>query len=138
MKIIRQPSTEQGTFGEWLDNNGDHLCYTVELPWNDNEPDKSCIPLDTYTFNQYESPKHGQVWIVQNVAGRSNIEIHTANFWFQLLGCIGVGDSIGQLEYDSTEYPEYTGKIFPAVLNSQKTLDMLRSTLPATFNLTFE
>ena len=124
MILIRQPSTTE-TFGE-LRNDGNHLCYTIELPWLDNEPDKSCIPPGTYEFNKYISPKHGFVWLARNVPNRTEIEIHPANFASDLLGCIGVGDSIGQISGVN------------AVLNSQETFAMLKATLPDSFNLTIQ
>lgn len=74
-------------------------------------------------WERYISPTHGQVWIATNVPGRSEIEIHAANWARELLGCLGVGDSFGTLEG------------LPAVLNSQATLAMLRNALPATFTL---
>jgi len=54
------------------------------------------------------------------------IEIHAANFAKQLLGCIAVGSSIGEI--DGT----------PAVLNSQHTLLKLHTILPDHFTLTIE
>ena len=71
----------------------------------------------------YNSPTHGQVWVATNVPGRSEVEVHAANWAHQLLGCLGVGDSFGTLSG------------LPAVLNSQHTLTKLRTTLPATFSL---
>lgn len=135
MNLIRQPSTPMGTFGDWYKDDGTLLCKTVELPWDDNIPDKSCLPAVPTLFERFISPEHGQVWLAQNTAPRVGCEVHNANFWFQLLGCIGVGDSSAPLKYLGTEYPQYTGRIFPAVCNSQKTLIMLRSYLPERFTL---
>ena len=126
MILTRQPSTPDGTLGELRDDQGCFLCYTIELPWFDNEPDKSCIPAGTYDFARYVSPKHGSVWMAHNVPGRSAIEIHPANLADELLGCIGVGSSIGQIDK------------LPAVLNSQNTFKMLLSTLPDEFTLTIK
>jgi len=36
--------------------------------------------------------KKYEVWELQNVVGRTQIQIHIANFWNQLEGCIAVGD----------------------------------------------
>ena len=123
MKILRQPSTDSGTFGSWYDDDGKELCVTVELPWLNNHPQTSCIPSGVYTVERYESPRHGQVWQVMNVPDRSNIEIHGANTINDLLGCIGVGDSYGNIDG------------LPAVLNSQVTLNKLRGILPDSFTL---
>lgn len=123
MKLLRTYFPDR-TQGIWLNDDGSQLCCTMELPWHDNHPQISCIPEGSYTFDNYESPKHGQVWMAQNVPNRSNIEIHNANFASQLLGCIGVGNSFGSIN------------LTPAVLNSVNTLNKLRAELPSTFNLT--
>lgn len=126
MIINRNTSSEQGTFGTLTDDNGIFICYTVELPWADNHTQLSCIPDGVYLVEQYQSPKHGQVWQIMDVPNRSNIEIHAANVASELLGCIGVGDSLGSIEG------------FPAVLNSQSTLQFLRNSLPNNFTLTIK
>jgi hypothetical protein len=134
--LTRQASSNHGTMGEMFNPDGSHLCYTCELPWLNDQADASCIPLGTYTCGPHNSPAHPDVWEIQNVPGRSGILIHNANFWFQLLGCIGVGQSFGPLEYSGSEYPQYTGQTYQAILNSQNTLEMLRNTLPDNFTLT--
>ena len=120
--LIRKKSNNDGTLGE-LKHDGSHLCFTIELPWLDNHHQTSCIPIGNYNVEKYQSPKHGQVWQVMNVPNRYNIEIHGANTINDLLGCIGVGSSIGTI-----------GGL-PAVLNSQKTLSYLRAVLPDNFTL---
>lgn len=113
------------TLGDFQQDDGTHVCYTIELPWLGNHPMTSCIPLGSYSCNTYFSPRHGfNVWRLAGVPDRTEIEIHPANVSAELLGCIGVGDLIGTL--DDTM----------AVLNSQNTFKMLQSTLPDSFNLT--
>ncbi len=119
--INRTRSGPEGTFGELRidDPNSDVICSTVELPWNNNHPRTSCVPCGTYIFNTYHSPVHGDVWMTNDVPGRSLIEIHAANWPSDLLGCIGVGcDYCEDLE----------GK--PGVTDSVNTLKSLRSLLP--------
>lgn len=126
MILTRQPSTTQ-TFGELTDDDGKHVCFTIELPWLYNHPMKSCVPTGTYQVNTYFSPSHGfNVWRLADVADRSEIEIHPANFASQLLGCIGVGSAIDEI----------CG--VPAVLDSQVTFKMLLSVLPDSFTLTIQ
>ena len=110
-----------GTFGGLIDDTGKQLCFTVERPYTGDHP---CIPCGVYSVEPYQSPKHGDVWQVMNVEGRSNIEIHPANLASELLGCIAPGDSLGTLGGVS------------AVLDSQKTFAMLKSVLPDSFELT--
>jgi len=68
-----------GTFSRWK-VDGVAFCYGVELPWNDNQPKASCIPPGEYLAELYDSPTHGRVYQLIDVPGRSNIQIHAANF----------------------------------------------------------
>lgn len=103
--LSRYESTDQGTFGHLNLENG-FSCRTAELPWRGNSGQISCIPLGVYKFNWINSPKHGMCYEAEAVPGRSNIQIHSANFagdvlrgWeSQLLGCIALGESAGQLK----------------------------------------
>lgn len=119
--LDRFKTGEYGTFGTLLDEFDAVLCQTLERPYTGDHP---CIPAGVYTVEPYQSPKHGNVWQIMNVHGRTNIEIHPANFSSQLLGCIAVGDCIGSISG------------IPAVLNSQKTFSLLKSKLPDSFQLT--
>lgn len=69
--------------------NGQKACYTIELPWKDNERQKSCIPEGRYALSKRGSAKYGlHVW-VQKVPGRSLILLHPANdAKTELRGCI--------------------------------------------------
>lgn len=101
--LTRAPSTDEGTFGMLqLDAQ---VLRTTELPWRDNKPQASCIPLGVYRCEIVQSPKFGRVYGVQNVPGRSAILIHSANYGgdttkgyrSQLLGCIAPCMAHGQL-----------------------------------------
>ena len=122
--LVRQPSTANGTLGEMFDPTGAHLCYTIELPWDDNMPDQSCIPTGTYTCVPHNSAAHPGTWEVENVPGRSSILIHTGNTEHDSLGCIIVGKTTGTLNG------------LPAVLSSQVALASMRQTVPSSFALT--
>ncbi len=97
-KLVRQPSTDQGTFGVLTVDNGDRF-YSGELPWRDNHADLSCIPPGDYICSLFDSPKHGLVFRLQNVPHRSDIEIHSMNYFGDVIkgykaeskGCIGLG-----------------------------------------------
>ena len=124
--LIREKSSLQGTFGTIYDADDNEVCKTVELPWDDNLTDQSCVPVGSYQCTIYQSPKHGQVWMLQGVPNRLYCEIHAANTIDDLEGCIGVGDHFGEIDE------------MPAVLNSQMTLAMLRKTWPGNFTLTIQ
>jgi len=103
--LIREENTDEGTFGK-LFIDDEFCCHTLELPWRDNVSRYSCIPVGQYECHWITSPKHGHCYQVTNVPGRSMIEIHSANFAgdvqqgyvSQLLGCIALGTSVGELD----------------------------------------
>ena len=94
---------DEGTLGSIFYNG--FLCACIELPWRDNEPGKSCIPSGIYHCSYRYSPKHGHCYHVDLVPGRTDVEIHSANwagdaakgFKCQLLGCIAPGMQSGEL-----------------------------------------
>jgi hypothetical protein len=119
--------TAIGRFGALL--SGDtQLAFTCERPWLDNKPDVSCIPPGSYTFSRYESPTKGRVWITQDVPGRSNIEIHSANWPYQLAGCIAVGEG----------FLRDANLAIIGVADSRNTIGKLYNELPDEFVLVVE
>jgi len=65
---------------------------TLELPWKDNQQDISCIPVGTYGYEKWYSPKFkATVFRLLHVPDRTNILIHPANYVRQLRGCIAPG-----------------------------------------------
>ena len=77
-----------GTNGQLL-HNGAMVSYTIELPWNHNRPQVSCIPEGRYALQKRYSLKFGVVLQVMNVPGRADILIHPANNAMrELKGCI--------------------------------------------------
>lgn len=120
--LDRFRSNEEGTFG-MLVYEGEPLCFTCELPWKENKRKISCIPTGVYKCSSYSSIKFPKAWAVAGVPNRDNILIHQGNTIKDLLGCICVGDRIGEVDG------------LPAVLNSKKTMLMLKSKLPDIFKL---
>jgi hypothetical protein len=79
------PEGTQGTL-EW---NVTIVCYTIELPWLDNQKRISCIPEGEYVLQKRFSPKFKWHLHLRNVLGRDLILIHPANdAKMELLGCI--------------------------------------------------
>ena len=65
------------------------LCYTIELPWNDNKRSISCIPEGAYEIIPRFSKKFQHHLLVKDVKKRSLILIHPANDALkELQGCI--------------------------------------------------
>lgn len=119
--LLRFQQSEKGTLGRILYRNM-QICCTLELPWKGNQHDISCIPEGKYKCISYTSPKNGrEVWMLQNVPGRSNIEIHNGSFLTDTEGCIIVGD----------KHTEYKG--LPLTNNSKQTLSKIKATMPKEF-----
>ena len=68
---------------------GRFLCYTIELPWKQNEARVSCIPEGKYFIRKRYSRKFGWHLEVLGVTNRSLILFHPANYALsELKGCI--------------------------------------------------
>lgn len=120
--LHRGPSSDKGTFGI-LSHKGEPIALTCEMPWKDNKRAVSCIPKGEYSCVTRVSPKYKKHWHLTNVSGRSFILIHQGNTILDIKGCILVGDLFG------------TVRGLPAVLNSVKTMNKLRASLPDSFTL---
>ena len=101
----------------------DMMCFTLELPWKDNQRNISCIPAGTYYAKWRTSPTNGQVIELLDVPNRDFIQIHAGNYTSQIQGCILVGDSIKDINGDN----------IPDVTNSRYTLERLLNQLPDLF-----
>lgn len=114
------------TLGRLTLSKGTFTCFTLELPWRGNQANKSCIPAGNYTARKIVSPHNGEVILIEDVEGRTHIQIHAGNFTRQILGCVLVGDGIKHLDGDG----------IPDVTNSGRTLAALMAALPETFTIT--
>lgn len=100
-RIQRDTQTMGYSLGAWFVDD-ERRWDTIELPWEDNRVDRSCIPaaVDRYTLDLRWSKKHGHAVFGIHGApldGRQDIEVHAANWPSQLLGCVAVGTSRGTL-----------------------------------------
>lgn len=104
---------------------------TLELPYLDNHPQTSCIPVGTYPV--IKSKGWGKIpyehFAVQNVPNRAGICIHIGNYAsgkrVDSEGCILVGKSFADINAD--------GHL--DVIGSGITLGKLLTILPASFEL---
>lgn len=79
---------QDGTNGT-LTINGVFQCHTIELPWHNNAPRRSCIPEGKYMIGKRWSAKFGDHLLVADVPGRDLILFHAANNALkELKGCI--------------------------------------------------
>lgn len=94
-------------------------CKTLELPWNNNSPQISCIPKGSYRVKPYTSPSKGDVYLLVDVPGRDMIEIHVGNYHTDIQGCILVGEEFKYINSDNEL----------DVTNSRKTFEKLKKVL---------
>ncbi len=80
---------------------------TLELAWANNQNSISCIPTGSYLCKWTKSTRLSKeaghdvfTYEITNVPGRAGIRIHSANYFFQLLGCIALGDSHQDINSD--------------------------------------
>lgn len=70
---------------------------TLELPWRNNQPFVSCIPDGMYKITPWNSPRHGDCYILEgegvgHTSGyRTHILFHAANSIAELQGCVALG-----------------------------------------------
>jgi len=89
-------------------------CKSIELEWNNNKQNESCVPAGFYNLEvEYSNRFNRELWELKGVPGRSEAKIHVANFYTQIQGCIGVGDMHINLNDDN----------IPDVRNSTETLE---------------
>lgn len=94
-----------GTFGS-IQIDGEHIAYSVEQPWNNNKPFKSCVPDGKYRLIPYESEKYGDCFFMVNhglnvYAYRHErvsdddrygcLFVHRGNYPENFEGCVGAG-----------------------------------------------
>ena len=103
--LYRFKSTDEGTFGIAFTEG--LYWHSLELPYKDNKPNISCIPIGEYIVHLRYSPHFGRnLYHVKKVPNRSYILIHPANFagdtskgWqSHLQGCITLGKKVGKAE----------------------------------------
>lgn len=96
LTLLRTYYPTGGTNGVIM-HNEKPLCYTIELPWRNNQNNKSCIPEGKYQLKRFKSSKHGNVLEVMNVPNRTAILIHKANYAEkELKGCIAPVETLEQ------------------------------------------
>lgn len=74
---------------------------TLELPFRNNEKQKSCILSAFYTVEPRTSPKYGKHLLVNGTAPRELILLHHGNYPKDTQGCIIVGTGFGDIDNDT-------------------------------------
>ena len=81
LELIRTyfPNGTNGVLLSTQDDNKQIICYTIELPWLNNQHKISCIPEGRYELTRRCSQRYGNHLLVNNVTNRSYILIHGYN-----------------------------------------------------------
>lgn len=101
------------------------FCATMELEEDCNARRDDCIPIGTYDVVRRYSKKYGYHFHILNVPNRDLILIHECNYSSQLLGCIGVGEKVVDINKDGLD----------DIKNSKATKRKLLELLPEKFVL---
>lgn len=118
MKVLTLKRTHhlyEATLGQlFIEDITTDPIYTLENPERETTKD-SRIPAGVYQCKPYSGLKYKDVYIVQSVPGRTAILIHWGNTEKDTLGCILIGNRLGQLSGE------------PAVLQSKRCFERFRS-----------
>lgn len=109
IRLVRQdPRCKDGIWGEIKvpdlenDNSRAVVSYdTLENPWLENIPFKSCIPLGTYKLRKKTTGRYAKAYKnrwghpfvihIAGIEGRTNVLIHTGNHLGHTTGCVLIG-----------------------------------------------
>lgn len=109
--ITRKSDNGVETLGD-LETDG-FKCKTLELSYQGNLPNISCIPKGIYQCKYTFSLKFMKyTYEVQAVPKRSGIRIHSGNYFFDIQGCILLGTGYANLNNDKET----------DIVNSRKTI----------------
>lgn len=131
MEITRLSDDGIQTLGElkvYEDSVMIFSCKTLELAWKENQRRISCIPLGTYRVTKYNSPTKGRCFLLHEVPGRTYIEIHKGNFYFDIEGCILPGKA----------HVDINGDGLKDVSSSTSVLNELLALMPSKFEITIK
>ena len=86
-----------------LDEQGKPLFSAVSLErgWQNNQSNISCIPPGNYPVKlEYSNRFKTKLWEIKDVPNRSECKFHSANYWYQLNGCIALGQTLADVNGD--------------------------------------
>jgi hypothetical protein len=102
--LVRLEQNNHQTLGRFTLFNGlDKVfdCVTLELPWEDNQTNISCVPKGVYKVSPRYSDKYKNHYILEDVPNRRYILIHYGNFNTDTRGCVLLGSRFAQINSDS-------------------------------------
>tara|TARA_R110000796_G_scaffold58965_7_gene135867 strand:+ start:235 stop:675 length:441 start_codon:yes stop_codon:yes gene_type:complete len=133
IKIIRDWQDLSQTLGKCTvyDEHNKPLFNSMSLErgWRDNESRVSCVPIGTYTVVlEYSNRFKKDLWELKNVDNRSECKFHSANYWFQLNGCIALGRSLADINndgYQDVTSSKSTMKSFHKALKGETKVNLI-------------
>lgn len=94
------------------------ICYvdstyvgqSLERGWKDNKNNISCIPEGTYKLVlEYSNRFKKDLWEIKGVPNRAECKFHSANYGFQLNGCIALGEK--RVDMNKDGYLDVTSSV---------------------------
>lgn len=95
--IARTSENASSTTGE-LFVDGRFVAHTLELPWRNNQSYISSIPVGSYTAHLRFDKSDGWRLQLDDVPGRSGVQLHIGNYPNQIEGCVLVGLAVNNAE----------------------------------------
>lgn len=111
LHVVRRMYADTFTMGEAF--CGGPKWYSLELPWADNHPETSCIPIGRYKATRHTRADGLKSLLLEGVPGRTMVEVHPGNTTKQTHGCILLGQGA------------YCSLTAAGITSSDKALDVL-------------
>lgn len=133
VEIVRDWSDKNQTTGTCnVYNDSGRLIFSalsLERGSRDNKRNVSCIPYGEYPLvlewsNRFQS----DLWEIKNVPNRSECKFHSANYWYQLNGCIALGLDLKDINsdgYRDVTSSRLTMQRFHKAMGSSKTATLI-------------
>lgn len=133
VKIARDWQDDNQTLGKCTvydsDNKPLFSSLSLERGWRENQKNISCVPTGVYDLVlEYSNRFKKELWEIKDVPNRSETKFHSANFWYQLNGCIALGRSLSDLNndgYNDITSSKSTIKSFHKALESFKKVKLI-------------
>lgn len=105
---------------------------SLERGWVNNQNRISCLPEGDFPIEFEESYKFEQfLWEIKETAHRSECKFHWANYWYDLNGCVGLGNNRkyidGDLVMDVTDSRNIIKKFHKAMFPDTKAIVHIRN-----------
>jgi len=125
IKIIRKKQDINQTLGTCVVYDECDMpvfsALSLERGWRENTKRVSCVPLGSYNVVLEHSNRFKMdLWELKDVEGRSECKFHSANYWYQLNGCIALGNRLADINndgYNDVLSSKQTMKAFHKALN---------------------